>query len=573
MVRVRACSTVRGYKCIGHNKEFQSCDSSHAHLSATGDAPKTEPSRSSPDIDVVDPYSEDRRIAMKQLYQDYEVEVPEEEKVSPKPRFRPASPGPARDPIVVAQYAQRFPQPENERIEIWTSDVDNVAELSQKPVTPRTVATRPVVPFRTTKQPSTTPRPASTTAPTTSTTTEATTTTPEPTTTVVEEEEEVTEAEEMHTTPTPPMQRSHRVESNITLKTIEEKKPNDGRTALSPSGEKEYHWSDDDDDESEYDNKQILDAFNAITRPVIISTSSPTTTSTLPSTSPDPILVKTTSSRTAVNMMAPAVFIGSPRLGTAFASKPVGTVRPQLEFLTTTASPIHHKPKSRGKQRRLRKLKMLNRRARVKPYSMKPPGNVTVQTINSETRTALEMQKIELAKQIQEKKEQLAGILKMSSTTHSPEEIEGDTAKALSWMFANVAKLMNEKTKSEGTTELKPSKKVDNDASQSLSRLPQGVEVISEQESFVLKDDASSDPVIKVDRPAVDGSASLNNGNVEWSDWSTCNCGVQSRKTVCLSVNISRVPAKYSSDYRQRQRRSASFCPPSEYETRPCKSD
>ncbi|WKY12018.1 hypothetical protein Q1695_003519 [Nippostrongylus brasiliensis] len=199
-----------------------------------------------------------------------------------------------------------------------------------------------------------------------------------------------------------------------------------------------------------------------------------------------------------------------------------------------------------------------------------------LRTINSETRTALEMQKNELAKQIQEKKEQLAGILKMSSTTHSPEEIEGDTAKALSWMFANVAKLMNEKTKSEGISESKPSKKVDNDASQSLSRLPQGVEVISEQESFVLKDDASSDPVIKVDRPAVDGSASLNNGNVEWSDWSTCNCGVQSRKTVCLSVNISRVPVKseaHVADYRQRQRRSASFCPPSEYETRPCKSD
>lgn len=27
---------------------------------------------------------------------------------------------------------------------------------------------------------------------------------------------------------------------------------------------------------------------------------------------------------------------------------------------------------------------------------------------------------------------------------------------------------------------------------------------------------------------------------MEWSDWSICNCGVQSRKSICLSVNISR---------------------------------
>lgn len=40
---------------------------------------------------------------------------------------------------------------------------------------------------------------------------------------------------------------------------------------------------------------------------------------------------------------------------------------------------------------------------------------------------------------------------------------------------------------------------------QNLSRLPSGVEVISEQESFVLKDDASSDPVIKVDKQTADG--------------------------------------------------------------------
>ncbi|VDM81172.1 unnamed protein product, partial [Strongylus vulgaris] len=63
------------------------------------------------DVDVIDPYSEDRRIAMRQLYQDYEVEVPETEKTPPSPRVRPAVPAPPREPLIIAQYARRFPQP------------------------------------------------------------------------------------------------------------------------------------------------------------------------------------------------------------------------------------------------------------------------------------------------------------------------------------------------------------------------------------------------------------------------------------------------------------------------------
>ncbi|EYC35809.1 hypothetical protein Y032_0977g3272 [Ancylostoma ceylanicum] len=62
-------------------QEFQSCDSSLLRAPSASD---THPgARQKPpldgDVDVVDPYSEDRRIAMKQLYQDYEVEVPETE--------------------------------------------------------------------------------------------------------------------------------------------------------------------------------------------------------------------------------------------------------------------------------------------------------------------------------------------------------------------------------------------------------------------------------------------------------------------------------------------------------------
>uniref|UniRef100_A0A8R1HTH7 Uncharacterized protein n=1 Tax=Caenorhabditis japonica TaxID=281687 RepID=A0A8R1HTH7_CAEJA len=62
MIRVRACSTVRGYKCIGNNKEFQSCNSP--------------PKRNN--FDYEDPEASDREMAMKQLYQDYEPEIPDE---------------------------------------------------------------------------------------------------------------------------------------------------------------------------------------------------------------------------------------------------------------------------------------------------------------------------------------------------------------------------------------------------------------------------------------------------------------------------------------------------------------
>ncbi|CAI2354924.1 unnamed protein product [Caenorhabditis sp. 36 PRJEB53466] len=67
MIRVRACSTVRGFKCVGHNKEFQSCSSP--------------PKRNN--LDYEDPEANDREMAMRQLYQDYEPETPDEAKYAP----------------------------------------------------------------------------------------------------------------------------------------------------------------------------------------------------------------------------------------------------------------------------------------------------------------------------------------------------------------------------------------------------------------------------------------------------------------------------------------------------------
>uniref|UniRef100_A0A0N4VLC6 Titin n=1 Tax=Enterobius vermicularis TaxID=51028 RepID=A0A0N4VLC6_ENTVE len=60
-VRVRACNTVRGFSCPGKNMEQTECNSTdepNAHVKGT-------------DYDVVDPWEEDRKEAIMQLYPDY----------------------------------------------------------------------------------------------------------------------------------------------------------------------------------------------------------------------------------------------------------------------------------------------------------------------------------------------------------------------------------------------------------------------------------------------------------------------------------------------------------------------
>uniref|UniRef100_A0A0N5AUC5 Mucin-5AC n=1 Tax=Syphacia muris TaxID=451379 RepID=A0A0N5AUC5_9BILA len=60
-VRVRACNTVKGFKCFGKNMEQAECEST---ATPTAELKNTE-------YDVVDPWEEDRKEALKQLYPDY----------------------------------------------------------------------------------------------------------------------------------------------------------------------------------------------------------------------------------------------------------------------------------------------------------------------------------------------------------------------------------------------------------------------------------------------------------------------------------------------------------------------
>ncbi|EJD74308.1 hypothetical protein LOAG_18358, partial [Loa loa] len=57
-VRVRACNTVRGFSCLGKKQEFVECD----------ETDYMQPAIHESDYVAIDPWEEDRREAMKQLY-------------------------------------------------------------------------------------------------------------------------------------------------------------------------------------------------------------------------------------------------------------------------------------------------------------------------------------------------------------------------------------------------------------------------------------------------------------------------------------------------------------------------
>ncbi|XGW04417.1 hypothetical protein V3C99_015529 [Haemonchus contortus] len=596
MVRVRACSTVKGFKCAGHNKEFQSCDSSKAHLtpSPTGIPVRAtgEPPRALPDVDVVDPYSEDRRLAMRQLYEDYEVAVPDDEKIPPKPRYRPASPMPEREPLIIAQYAERFPRPpseDDEGVEFPNAD-DFKPVTNNRPTILTTILTRPPVPW-------TTSSPAQPILSTSSSTPIAPTTTPAATTTTIQ-----ASTESPVTTTATSSGRNHVGNRIITEMKVMKKsriaeKVEESDTAQQSASDSSSNASDvefedydeAEDEEGDSEPEQIPVEFTT-TSPKPVTSTTATTTSKIPSTT----TMQTTSdlsvskTKAAVNLLPTSIFLGSPRIiekVPAVRTSKFSRSGRKNKATTLKASEWNN---TLGTESRRRRLKKLNRRIRVKSIPSLPSNasNFTIEVSHKKSKAELQNEMDELQKQISEKKKQLAEVVKTSTTeaeviktttTEAPiEKIEGDTARALSWMLATVEKMVNEKP-SQPISDAVSVEKVDRDTEQEISRLPSGVEVISEQESFILKDDASSDPVIKVDKEKVDRVSRTsrehkNSSSAEWSDWSICNCGVQSRKSLCLMGDASRQPVE-SLGYRQRQRRASEFCPPPEYETRPCHSD
>ncbi|EGT38914.1 hypothetical protein CAEBREN_19299 [Caenorhabditis brenneri] len=200
MIRVRACSTVRGYKCIGHNKEFQSCSS----------PPKKN------NLDYEDPEVADREMAMKQLYQDYEPETPDEAKyaqtrgnrnfhqISQTTAMPPAPRGPS--PTKSSSTTDNFSifnrggtgvgMMSDEEQEYFDETV-RMSPQSPKPTNPSVPTTFEFDKYpKRTEEPTTVPTTTTSSTTTTTTTTTTITTTEAPTTTTTEEETTTTETPE-----------------------------------------------------------------------------------------------------------------------------------------------------------------------------------------------------------------------------------------------------------------------------------------------------------------------------------------------------------------------------------------
>ncbi|CAJ0589856.1 unnamed protein product [Cylicocyclus nassatus] len=585
MVRVRACSTVRGYKCAGHNKEFQSCDSS---LLRTPQKP------AGSDVDVVDPYSEDRRIAMKQLYQDYEVEVPDSEKgEKAPPRVRPASPAEPREPTVIAQYARRFPQPpSSEGLQVVPPGGGKSVELSHdtnEQVPAGEFAINMSEPtFLSTTYPTTTS--TSVTQTTTATTTERSTTT-EPLKPLTEpvlyyaSTDEPPSSDEAAVPERVEPQLPNTRGSEVSVSFGREQLPPEtsisfGKEQL-PIGGMDEQFQEDEEAETDMSEDEFLGPFTA---------TAPSTFSPFSTTEP-----QTTTTTTVTATVAPPVplqhVLGVSRQKPQMAAniKPtsfvVSAVQVPVKNVVAAPEPInaplraqsseYEKENLRGKQSRRQRLKKLNRRAKLRSLVVSHPGSHLKMKSDRRKIHDVENEIEELRKRIRKTKRKLAAA--QTTTTPAAEEpadigVDGDTARALEWMIANAAKMVNERSNGPLVDNL-PVERVDADSDTEITHLPSGVQVISEQNQFVLKEDASNDPVVKVDRRVNSGERRVvdsgeRDTGAEWSEWSKCNCGTQTRKSTCPATQSQVLGADYR--HRRRQRRSVACIP--EFETRPCRS-
>ncbi|KAJ1374212.1 hypothetical protein KIN20_036845 [Parelaphostrongylus tenuis] len=493
MVRVRACSTVRGFKCAGHNKlvleyfdifvsaalcwlgislykleEFQSCDSSLLQVSSSlnnipsGAIP--EKSRDSSlgwtNIDAVDPYREDRRLAMHQLYDDYEVEVPNSKK-DPQPiPTRPATP---TDPIIIAQYAQRHPQPPGitgiptswleeqhpiyvsvERTTLATSSpgarYTTILGATSTPETPSTVLGSSFVTTSNTLKTTTT-----TTTTTTATKPMATSTTTTSTSIILvgNTTEGRPNAVEVDLTDlmvfknnTYESVRTNKKAGPEGIEQIEKIFSNDAAIEnIMTDGQQHAHVND----------KKQFPSISTVAPTIgrsISTITSGTSSAKLHSNSVFHHRAHSQRIHVAENMIPTSFVFAAPNFQRRNTLTKFESAQPLPKHVITSEVPqsSYEQISYRGRQSRLRRLKMLNRRARMRP--------LTVVAIDSEvqgkTNDASDLTKEIYAVQ---KRINYANKLAMGlkTTSRAPNEtVESDTARAISWMFANMAKMMKE---------------------------------------------------------------------------------------------------------------------------------
>lgn len=130
--------------------------------------------------------------------------------------------------------------------------------------------------------------------------------------------------------------------------------------------------------EMEYDAQEILSEFSKMPPPP--STAPPTTTTTAAKTFSPSAIRPTVSNhpgrRPAVNLMPTSFILEQKPSFTGNVS--VMQTLPPIPPKQMTEAPVYEKESKKGKQSRLRRLRILNRRARVKPISMMTPRTAAV---------------------------------------------------------------------------------------------------------------------------------------------------------------------------------------------------
>ncbi|CAD5224140.1 unnamed protein product [Bursaphelenchus okinawaensis] len=112
-VRVRACNTVRGFSCLGANRETKDCEnpSRPQPLPQPGNQlPRRPVHTGRPDYDTIDPYDDDRKEALKQLGQYSDYEVPELKNQKPQQELKLLGEKTAK--VLTPQGPSRLERPE-----------------------------------------------------------------------------------------------------------------------------------------------------------------------------------------------------------------------------------------------------------------------------------------------------------------------------------------------------------------------------------------------------------------------------------------------------------------------------
>uniref|UniRef100_A0A0K0D9S7 BHLH domain-containing protein n=1 Tax=Angiostrongylus cantonensis TaxID=6313 RepID=A0A0K0D9S7_ANGCA len=398
----------------------------------------TEKSHGSPpgptNNDVIDPYSEDRRLAMHQL----------------SPRTRPAVPREPREPIVIAQYAQRYPQPPgitgiptlpSERQQSTYASRERAATVTSSPTTKHNVTLAAASTAET-------PSAVSKSSPATIAATETTLTT---TTTITTTFVENIIGNKSNTTE--PKLADAKVFNDITHERViksEETSPKGVQKVEKPvlnNAVDEKSQTDIQKHANGNDEKPLL------SMPAIDSTTYLNISTTVPSTTPAIPHLRTTLTENkkshhihAVANMVPTSFVfTAPDFAQRDATRPLHSSKTLLNNVVRSKSPqsSYEKVSIRGRESRLHRLKMLNQRARIRPLAVMAVGGEHYGQKNHPKH--LENEIDQLQKRIYLAKNKLAIVLK--TTSPAPDKrVEDDTALALSWMFANMAKMMKEKS-------------------------------------------------------------------------------------------------------------------------------